>query len=188
MQTMLNAIGYLISIHTPHAGSDFVDVTFSGFRHGFQSTLPMRGVTVIQCKEAFKTRISIHTPHAGSDVLKVQKLHQRIISIHTPHAGSDIFIIPSNLFSSISIHTPHAGSDLICRSPDHCSVKFQSTLPMRGVTCMLFQYVPTFEISIHTPHAGSDALCGEILDPDTISIHTPHAGSDFHCRRFTIMP
>ena len=59
-----------ISIHTPHAGSDYSDINF------------------------FVTpRISIHTPHAGSDVFRILYPEGCIISIHTPHAGSDMHVI-----------------------------------------------------------------------------------------------
>ena len=58
----------LISIHTPHAGSDR-NLRF--FLHDllvFQSTLPMRGVTIQGGEILDPDTISIHTPHAGSDV------------------------------------------------------------------------------------------------------------------------
>ena len=101
----------VISIHTPHAGSDKF------------------GMTV---KVDFS--ISIHTPHAGSDSSKktcatfksdfnphspcgerqlsaINFACSVLISIHTPHAGSDKLLIISPVVLSISIHTPHAGSD-----------------------------------------------------------------------------
>ena len=56
-----------ISIHTPHAGSDF---------------------RCAQCHPA-AFLISIHTPHAGSDQTSVGASAYGLISIHTPHAGSD---------------------------------------------------------------------------------------------------
>ena len=102
----------IISIHTPHAGSDhYLHHTSSsslnfnphspcGERHhvreklfyslSFQSTLPMRGatpITGISC--TFCQRISIHTPHAGSDGACIPIAAWWHISIHTPHAGSD---------------------------------------------------------------------------------------------------
>ena len=59
--------GLCISIHTPHAGSD--EDPFDGifFIWRFQSTLPMRGVTIFALKANYGYTISIHTPHAGSD-------------------------------------------------------------------------------------------------------------------------
>ena len=38
----------IISIHTPHAGSDGIVIDRSVPNRGFQSTLPMRGVTVTE--------------------------------------------------------------------------------------------------------------------------------------------
>ena len=100
-----------ISIHTPHAGSDWIMAVLSAI-----------------------SSISIHTPHAGSDYARTPSRHTSTISIHTPHAGSDTgnrenrihepnfnphspcgerpaplcFSFDTN---GISIHTPHAGSD-----------------------------------------------------------------------------
>ena len=101
----------LISIHTPHAGSD--------------------GLVTDKYKAI---GISIHTPHAGSDVVPLKPRPQTNISIHTPHAGSDhvtfCYLLAIRYFNphspcgerpnkpkivayteKISIHTPHAGSD-----------------------------------------------------------------------------
>ncbi len=102
------------------------------------------------------------------------------ISIHTPHAGSDpptLFLIVS--LTVISIHTPHAGSDATCAISWSSAERFQSTLPMRGVTAHGDQHGRRGAISIHTPHAGSDrSVTLVIFQPEVISIHTPHAGSD----------
>ena len=58
---------FAISIHTPHAGSDFVSRS-AWFRiQQFQSTLPMRGATIKLYLVFNYLWISIHTPHAGSD-------------------------------------------------------------------------------------------------------------------------
>ena len=87
-------IAAIISIHTPHAGSDrdssrplpSVKLYFNphspcGERRGygrpgllggeFQSTLPMRGATFNINLRRQRDRISIHTPHAGSDVYRL---------------------------------------------------------------------------------------------------------------------
>ena len=57
--------------------------------------------------------------------------------------------------------------------------KFQSTLPARGATNKICNYLRHFTISIHAPREGSD--CGVIggRDRDSlISIHAPREGSD----------
>ena len=57
----------MISIHTPHAGSDHLRHLQQHRQHKFQSTLPMRGATPAGCVLFGYSSISIHTPHAGSD-------------------------------------------------------------------------------------------------------------------------
>ena len=167
-----------ISIHTPHAGSDdYLDNTTLDILQ-FQSTLPMRGVTVIQFLVLNMNRISIHTPHAGSDSVDTKADQPYRISIHTPHAGSDTRSWRTDTEFVISIHTPHTGSDSASVLPDGGAILFQSTLPMRGVTDVpkLFVRINRFQSTL--PMRGVTAeLC-----PDRIcikiSIHTPHAGSD----------
>ena len=193
-----------ISIHTPHAGSDF-----------FRTKHP---VIIL---------ISIHTPHAGSD-------HDwcwccwryNPISIHTPHAGSDgrdsKYIFFTDNFNphspcgerprvyapawtaggdfdphspcgerlrvkhtlrrklTISIHTPHAGSDLISISSFSVYL-FQSTLPMRGATTSFPHYpICRSDFNPHSPCGERPQDTVEGVKKMVISIHTPHAGSDLH--------
>ena len=113
----------------------------------FQSTLPMRGVTLSGCPVpvaflGFQSTL----PMRGVTRRFCRVARVKHISIHTPHAGSDC----------ISIHTPHAGSDDIPRNAWYYNIKFQSTLPMRGVTTCFISLGQSMGISIHTPHAGSD--------------------------------
>ncbi len=81
-----------------------------------------------------------------------------MISIHTPRAGSDDDAAAMTAkATTISIHTPRAGSDLACSSGVLNSTLFQSTLPVRGVTSLLWHpCIDDSRISIHTPRAGSD--------------------------------
>ena len=79
----------VISIHAPHAGSDWINPTMATYSpyfnprspcgerptlHStrtrparFQSTLPMRGATCWPGVSRYRGVISIHAPHAGSD-------------------------------------------------------------------------------------------------------------------------
>ncbi len=57
----------------------------------FQSTLPMRGATIVVPLILLTMVISIHAPHAGSDVGNLIQQITNTISIHAPHAGSDTF-------------------------------------------------------------------------------------------------
>ena len=145
----------IISIHTPHAGSDsparVVESPGSYFNpHSpcgerplvividrlsleFQSTLPMRGATAGTLDEWAAKVFQSTLPMRGATSRSIRCTVPRLISIHTPHAGSDGMQTVYRNTCKISIHTPHAGSD------QRCSVVQWG-----------------FRISIHTPHAGSD--------------------------------
>ena len=57
------------------------------------------------------------------------------VSIHTPYAGSDVRPLAKDGGPGrVSIHTPYAGSDMITRALHGSRSRFQSTLPMQGVT------------------------------------------------------
>ena len=174
-----------ISIHTPLAGSDFGFDSRAQCRwyfnpHSpcgerravyrqtapkpteFQSTLPLRGATNARSREIAAILISIHTPLAGSDVRRgpVEPARQ-----------------------GISIHTPLAGSDLQIKGLSAGPLTFQSTLPLRGATCLSVRSCRSRLISIHTPLAGSDKNSGSHdVAFQLISIHTPLAGSDLAWR------
>ena len=59
-----------ISIHAPHAGSDYRQRQCRRTENQFQSTLPMRGATGFELKAMPNDKISIHAPHAESDTVK----------------------------------------------------------------------------------------------------------------------
>ena len=79
----------LISIHAPHARSDWYD-----------------GLNACTAD-----RISIHAPHARSDWSSGNLLAPFKISIHAPHARSDATARALAVVKIISIHAPHARSD-----------------------------------------------------------------------------
>ena len=108
---------------------------------GFQSTLPMRGATLICCPGFHKFLISIHAPHAGSD-----------LSGPWPESRAPGF--QSTL--------PMRGATPTCKHK-YEEAEFQSTLPMRGATQRLNNICIVDSISIHAPHAGSDRK-----DPDYV--------------------
>ena len=106
-------------------------------------------------------------------------------------------------WNTISIHAPHARSDGNVREYYTRYVLFQSTLLMRGATCITLGHRICILISIHAPHARSDdsmdvsasfiALFqstllmrgatrrnNHYLTYHGISIHAPHARSDGH--------
>ena len=155
------------------------------------------------CREG-KKRCSYFNPHSpcGERLLCVVHLFLKwIISIHTPHAGSDAEPCPEcGSIDYISIHTPHAGSDPCTIHSRPKRGAFQSTLPMRGATCVqcLFFFLNLFQstlpmrgatLTLQTavlycvfqstlPMRGATWDCGIESREDGISIHTPHAGSD----------
>ena len=179
----------------------------------FQSTLLMRGATIVFGRAALRLVISIHAPHARSDSSKGEIDMAITISIHAPHARSD-FTVGSG------------GGDIAI---------FQSTLLMRGATRPRSRTSATpcyfnprssceerralsnrprapGQISIHAPHARSDtvpalptALRSSYFNPRSsceerrpwtvhggdgsdISIHAPHARSDQHRQQIPRRP
>ena len=101
-----------------------------------------------------------------------------VISIHTPREGSDSFGFEIDRIFYISIHTPREGSDYgTCPRPPPWQ-RFQSTLPVRGVTHAATWLNQRRWISIHTPREGSDPNCWDSIEAMYISIHTPREGSD----------
>ena len=84
--------------------------TLNGFK--FQSTLPLRGATIMQAVNAQKHSISIHAPLTGSDPARPSRKEQaHDFNPRSPYGerlvgGIDLF----DLFS-ISIHAPLTGSD-----------------------------------------------------------------------------
>ena len=99
-----------ISIHAPHARSDVILVTGSSLSE-FQSTLLMRGATGDNMQDGTLSAISIHAPHARSDKLTSFNVFGGQISIHAPHARSDPHSHYVEFGTGISIHAPHARSD-----------------------------------------------------------------------------
>ena len=100
-----------ISIHAPLAGSDPITCPIRlaawyfnprspcGERPApspmfvvsvsFQSTLPLRGATIVGGFRPHLGKISIHAPLAGSDIPDGAVVRVELISIHAPLAGSD---------------------------------------------------------------------------------------------------
>ena len=168
-----------ISIHAPHARSDYKKAEKAGYG-----------------------QISIHAPHARSDSALTSNSLGPID--FNPRSSCEerhklnVLITQTNVFQStllmrgatgsarnllfkipISIHAPHARSDWASRLPmpqllnfnprSSCEERpgewiskttssrlFQSTLLMRGATAMTHDVTVQRIISIHAPHARSD--------------------------------
>ena len=78
-----------ISIHTPHAGSDWKTLLTFWNAIRFQSTLPMRGATRILTGILLLQSFQSTLPMRGATIALVGGIIDVGISIHTPHAGSD---------------------------------------------------------------------------------------------------
>ena len=121
--------------------------------HLFQSTLPLREVTILLRGLRHVLFISIHTSLAGSDLTvdgafthadefqSTLPLREVTWSDSNPHYWSEI----------ISIHTSLAGSDLRCVIIAHVGFRFQSTLPLREVTRPASQSVQPSEFQSTLP-------------------------------------
>ena len=124
-----------ISIHAPRAGSDQRRAIIIPRAGRFQSTLPVRGATDKEYRDALKEIISIHAPRAGSDVnVHGAEVYQAEISIHAPRAGSDHILVASfAIVRGFQSTLPVRGATF---SPGYAEViaLFQSTLPVRGAT------------------------------------------------------
>ena len=123
----------------------------------FQSTLLMRGATFV-CTDwpyyprYFNPRSSCEERHGWQQIP-----HDCHISIHAPHARSDLADEVDEVRAlQISIHAPHARSDTMRLQKTCACSPFQSTLLMRGATCIAVTYFFLGNISIHAPHARSD--------------------------------
>ncbi len=156
LQIALWLCTYRISIHAPHAGSDFGENMKANDAMRFQSTLPMRGATAEDSGMQLIRTISIHAPHAGSDLAVMASEIVKLISIHAPHAGSDI---RRSCGGHQTMHfNPRSpcGERRLRSCPCAAPREFQSTLPMRGATRHERRVLVPQVISIHAPHAGSD--------------------------------
>ena len=129
----------IISIHTPHAGSDSMEMTVKKFSGTFQSTLPMRGATHLlidlNAAQLFQSTLPMRgATQAGFPEMAGHLGFQSTL----PMRGATKFCQLLQSGKYISIHTPHAGSD--------------------KYSCILFSESPNFN-----PHSP----CGERLKADT---------------------
>ena len=147
----------MISIHTPHAGSDFAGKIFYSTLVLFQSTLPMRGATYVRhCNFIHRRYFNPHSP-CGERLYYDTVLPVSFdFNPHSP-CGERRCCPPPHLdCHTISIHTPHAGSDP--KGYIKCIVKidFNPHSPCGERPRQKIRALHLNQISIHTPHAGSD--------------------------------
>ena len=167
----------------------------------FQSTLPLRGATLLLSHAPESLVISIHTPLAGSDAISTgmparltyfnphspcgERRPARSASkwpgYFNPHSPCGERPCSSRMAASRRNFNPHSpcGERRTDETPVPTYDVFQSTLPLRGATVFSLRVEDGAAISIHTPLAGSDFRHVLAESPHLrISIHTPLAGSD----------
>ena len=101
---------------------------------GFQSTLPLRGATVVGAGGEAGAGISIHAPLTGSD----------------QPTGP-----PGQIAQHFNPRSPYGERPNGCKAGMQ-PLRFQSTLPLRGATTSSTIAIPPSYISIHAPLTGSD--------------------------------
>ena len=142
----------------PVRGATIIRCVVNLHRLRFQSTLPVRGATCRLYRDAQRFAISIHAPRAGSDTqLRRADRQKGHFNPRSPCGERHLDSIGSTK-RYISIHAPRAGSD----------------------TNATAGYLTAPVISIHAPRAGSDRKHGRRNERGAISIHAPRAGSDEH--------
>ena len=125
----------VISIHAPHARSDFMSNGGSSLLAIFQSTLLMRGATAVGANGPVFSPISIHAPHARSDPHPCAATSQT--RDFNPRSSCEERLkrtkrmIKHFEFQSTLLMRGATEREPGCRS----GAEFQSTLLMRGATC-----------------------------------------------------
>ena len=147
----------LISIHTPHAGSDSDCPSFTSISSDFNPHSPC-GERRLIIHDLFNNfGISIHTPHAGSDLIWdcLTGKAYRDFNPHSPCGERLMFLTVWKRTGNFNPHSPCGERPRNWRRRTNV-FGFQSTLPMRGATIADDDGIRVETISIHTPHAGSD--------------------------------
>ena len=123
-----------ISIHAPLAGSDHGVQGFKPCKTNFNPRSPCGERRNKTAEIAGNNLFQSTLPLRGATVIGQPSFVHLIISIHAPLAGSDFPIPPYFLRHRISIHAPLAGSDRSSHTHGYRLYEFQSTLPLRGAT------------------------------------------------------
>ena len=168
-----------ISIHAPLAGSDQSKPDSIPKAFIFQSTLPLRGATLI-CPSSISLYIYFNprSPCGERRCYAPRKLGSRhfnprspcgerhwrlyrgdydvVFQSTLPLRGATLCRSCADIHITISIHAPLAGSDQWHFLTGNRWPLFQSTLPLRGATNAIITAGTYGRISIHAPLAGSD--------------------------------
>ena len=167
----------MISIHAPHARSDYLRYLKWGYGNDFNPRS--------SCEE----RPSPYTPYRRWTYFNPRSSCEERLYLHSY----------LHTCRRISIHAPHARSDLDTLTAINARGVFQSTLLMRGATSVSSKHAATRYFNPRSSceerhrlitqrqsstHFNPRSSCEERLDPkeahelSLISIHAPHARSD----------
>ena len=124
-----------ISIHSPHAGRDFLDgilgkyakdfnplspcgerrwvMRSNGHLSLFQSTLPMRGETELISQGATLVSFQSTLPMRGETRMSFPMMRSSRFQSTLPMRGETKRLSAFSVYGDISIHSPHAGRDLL---------------------------------------------------------------------------
>ena len=124
---------------------------------GFQSTLPLRGATAKFLRGFDQGQISIHAPLTGSDtevvVIPVPRIN---FNPRSPYGERHLHFFYDVIPVYFNPRSPYGERPSIF-DLTHPIPRFQSTLPLRGATKVVFWARGHADISIHAPLTGSDA-------------------------------
>ena len=122
--------------------------------------------------------ISIHAPLTGSDASRRSKSCDRSISIHAPLTGSDLTRTSLPWFLvNFNPRSPY-GERQLRKAADDLDKIFQSTLPLRGATCLLIDCKIQVRFQSTLPLRGATGAEQKRVWTFDISIHAPLTGSD----------
>ena len=151
-----------ISIHAPRTGSDATHGRNGGVSLEFQSTLPARGATSLSLRRAcLRENFNPRSPHGERRPGRpVGRCGLRNFNPRSPHGERPDGLDRVDNRLDISIHAPRTGSDRPMAVQSESGYRFQSTLPARGATMILYLPAVGRTISIHAPRTGSDfSIC-----------------------------
>ena len=153
------SICLLISIHTPHIGSDIVRHMIYAYLTNFNPRSTHRERRCLPLHHSHCPLISIHAPRRGSDYrYGYQGDSQYDFNPRSPHGERHGFVHFCSCSISISIHAPRMGSDVIRTRQARRKAIFQSTLPAWGATWISLHRSPaSFNFNPRSPHGERQA-------------------------------
>ena len=125
---------YKISIHAPREGSDNVKADWNANALEFQSTLPVKGATMMFVSIRSLAIFQSTLPVKGATIIVGVFTGDLEFQSTLPVKGATKRIQLVDDGTGISIHAPREGSDRIGSLKRYTNIRFQSTLPVKGAT------------------------------------------------------